>query len=324
MRRLKRIGLTIMMIACATALVACGKKDELVLVTTESTVATTTEATTEATTQATTEELTEIEKRITYQDMYDANKGDVLLSGGENYSMNTIYYANGEETFSEYQFLGFDSVGMYAQVYEDSDGYVKVLDAANNYWYQIRDNKLSILLYPEPLVAAAIVDSNHNSMIFGLSGGADSTEVVEEVSKQDGMLMVKTTYSGDSGEKYFMEYTLDESFKVQKFDCYSQDGEKLFYSFVTAGASYEIPSDITEAMAMEQGYRTINITYVDGDQFDMSYYTPLDVPVEISTLEYDTYSDEACTIPWSEVVPDETGVYKDVTIYMKKNTKEGE
>ncbi|MBE5953467.1 MAG: hypothetical protein E7257_04845 [Lachnospiraceae bacterium] len=323
MRRLKRIGLTIVMVACATALVACGKKDELVLVTTESTVSTT-EATTEVTTEATTEELTEMEKRITYQDMYDANKGDVLLSGGENYSMNTIYYANGEETFSEYQFLGFDSKGMYAQVYEDSDGYVKVLDAANNYWYQIKDNQLSILLYPEPLVAAAIVDSNHNSMVFGLSGGADSTEVVEEVYKQDGMLMVKTVYSGASGEKYFMEYTLDDGFKVQKFDCYNQAGEKLSYSFVTAGASYDIPEDITEAMAMEQGYRTISITYVDGDQFDMPYYTPLNVPVEISTLEYEAYSNEACTVPWSEVAPDEAGVYKDVTIYMKKNTKEGE
>lgn len=319
---LKKIGLTIMMMACATALVACGKKDELVLVTTESTVATT-EATTEVTTEATTEELTEKEKRITYEDMYEANKGDALLSGGENYSINTIYYANGEEAFSEYQFLGFDSRGMYAQVYEDSDGYVKVLDAANNYWYQVKDNQLSVLLYPEPLVAAAIIDSNHNSMVFALSGDGGA-EVVQEVYKQDGMLMVETEYAGINGEHFNLEYTLDDSWRVQQFDCYSIDGEKLSYSCVTVGASYEIPEPITEAMAMEQGYRTINVTYVDGDQLDMPYYTPMNVPVEISTLEYEAYSDQACTVPWSEVAPDETGVYMDVTIYMKKNTKEGE
>ena len=322
MRRLKRICLTIIMVACATALVACGKKDELVLVTTESTV-TTTEATTEVTTEDTTEELTEREKRITFQDMYDANKGDVLLSGGENYSINTIFYANGEETFSEYQFLGFDSRGMYAQIYEDSDGYLKVLDAANNYWYQVKDNQVSILLYPEPLVSAAIIDSNHNSMIFGLAGDSGA-EVVQEVYRQDGKLMVETLYADTSGLSYSMKYTLDDKWKVQQYDCYSLDGEKLSYSQVIAGDSYDIPESITEAMAMEQGYRTINITYVDGDQFDMPYYTPLDVPVEISTLEYDAYSDEACTVSWSEVAPDEAGVYMDVTIYMKKNTKEGE
>ncbi len=324
MRRLKRLCLTVMMVACTVTLVACGKKDELVLVTTENTVTTTTEATTEVTTEVTTEELTEKEKRITYQDMYDANKGDVLLSGGESFGMNTIYYTNGEETFSEYQFIGFDDRGMYSQAYEDSDGYIKVLDAANNYWYQVKDNQLSILLYPEPLVAAAIVDSNHNSMIFGFSGGADSTEAVEEVYKQDGTLMVKTVYQGTQGETYNMEYTLDDKWRVKQFSCYSQHGEKLFDSAVTAGDSYSIPELVVTAMAMEQGYRTISIIYVDGDQYDMSYYTPLDVPVEISTLEYDAYSDEACTVPWSEVAPDEAGVYMDVTIYMKKNTKEGE
>ena len=68
----------------------------------------------------------------------------------------------------------------------------------------------------------------------------------------------------------------------------------------------------------------VNSTYIDGYQYYMPYYKPVDVPVEISTLEYDAYSDEACTIQWSEVAPDENGVYKDVTIYMKKSTKEGE
>jgi len=74
---------------------------------------------------------------------------------------------------------------------------------------------------------------------------------------------------------------------------------------------------------MEEGYRTINFTYVDGDQLDMTYYTAVDVPVELELIEYIAYSDEQCTTVWSEIEADENGVYKDVTIYMKKNSKDG-
>lgn len=326
MKKLHRLSLALVAVLLMTVVSACGKKeDELVLVTTEATTTETTQITTEAvTTEAATEELTDKEKGITYQDMYDANKGDALLAGGTNYSMNTIYYANGQETFSEYHFLGFDNQGMYSQVYEDSDGYVEILDAANGYWYVVKDNKPSLLIYPEPLVAAAIIDSNHNSMIFGFSGGEDSTEIVQEVYKVEGMLKVGTVYGSSSGTNYQMEYTLDDSWKVQEFNCYNMDGELLSYSFVTAGASYEVPAVVAEAMAMEQGYRTVTITYVDSDEMDMTYYTPLDVGIELSMMEYEAYSDQACTTVWVESEPDESGVYKDVTIYMKKNTKEGE
>ena len=326
MRKSHRLSLIALSIFLMIAISACGKKeDDLVLVTTEATATETTQSTTEATTaEAATEELSEKEKGITYQDMLEANKGDVLLAGGVSYSMNTIFYANGEETFSEYQFLGFDNHGMYSQVYEDSDGYVELLDAANNYWYVVKDNKLSILIYPEPLVAAAIIDSNHNSMIFGLSGNEDSTEIVQEVYKTEGMLKVETVYGSSSGTNYLMEYTLDDSWKVQEFNCYSMDGELLSYSFVTAGDSYEVPAVISEAMAMEQGYRTVTITYVDSDEMDMIYYTPLNIGIQLDMVEYEAYSDQGCTTVWTESEPDENGVYKDVTIYMKKNTKEGE
>lgn len=318
-----RFGTLIVMIFMMTMLGACNKnKDELVLVTTE---AVTTEATEELTTETSTEELvateelTDREKSITYQEMYDANKGDMLLAGGESYSMNTIYYALGEETFSEYRFLGFDSQGMYSQVYEDSDGYIEILDAANSYWYIVKDNQLSILIYPEPLVAAAIIDSNHNSMIFGLLGGEDSTEIVQQVYKIDGKLMVETVYGNASGENFLMEYMLDDTWKVQEFICYNMDGEKLTYSTVSGGASYDMPAMVTEAQAMAEGYRTITVTYVEEDELDMIYYTPVDVPVELSMVEYVAYSDQGCTTMWSEAEPDENGVYKDVTIYMKKN-----
>ena len=101
MRKSHRLSLIALSIFLMIAISACGKKeDDLVLVTTEATATETTQSTTEATTaEAATEELSEKEKGITYQDMLEANKGDVLLAGGVSYSMNTIFYANGEESW---------------------------------------------------------------------------------------------------------------------------------------------------------------------------------------------------------------------------------
>ena len=325
MKNTHRYGLTLVIVCLMTMLGACQKKeDELVLVTTE---ATTTEAVAVTTTEAVvdedaTEEAIGRENSMSFEDLYQCNKGDALLAGGVSYGMNTIYYSGDEEKYSEYQFLGFDDAGMYAQVYEDSNGRVEILDAANSYWYVIEDNQLSVLLYPEPLVAAAIIDSNHNSMIFGLASTNGSAEVVTDVYRKSGKLMVETEYSNVSGEGYMLEYTLDDSWKVEEFYCYDKEGGKVSYSLVTAGATYEIPEMVTEAMAMEEGYRTVSIVYVDGDQMDISYYTPQKVPVQLSTLEYVAYSDQACSAAWNEIEPDENGVYKDVTIYMKKSSVE--
>ena len=55
------------------------------------------------------------------------------------------------------------------------------------------------------------------------------------------------------------------------------------------------------------------------DQIDMTYYTPLNVPIELSLMEYVAYSDQECTVEWALDEPGEDGVYKDVTIYLKKN-----
>lgn len=328
MRNLRRLGTLMMVFTMIFILSACNKNDdELVLITTEAVektteVATTEEVTTE--TVKTTEELTDKEKNITYKDLYDANKGDILLAGGLSYGMNTTYYALGEESFTEYHFLGFDSQGIYSQVYENSDGYIEILDGANSYWYVMEEDELSILIYPEPLVAAAIIDSNHNSMMFDFSAGEDSTEIVQEVYKIDGKLKVETVYGDTAGVNYLMEYTLDDSWKVEEIFCYSMDGEKLAYSTVATADTYEVPSQVKNAMAMEQGYRTITIKYVDEETLDMMYYTPVDVPIKLSMVEYGAYSDEGCTQEWVELEVDENGVYKDVTIFMKKNTKEGE
>ena len=92
---------------------ACGKEDKLVLVTTEAAAsqsdATTTEdilADIREEAENTTEEekkrepASEEDKKVTMEAIYDANKGDTLLAGGNNYSLNTIYYSDGVEVYS--------------------------------------------------------------------------------------------------------------------------------------------------------------------------------------------------------------------------------
>ncbi len=324
----KKITLVMAIIAVMCTIVACNKKDdELVLVTTEATTIETTEITTEeATTEAgpVIEEAVGRDSNISYEDLYEANKGDVLLSGGVSYGMNTIFYSGEEESFSEYQYLGFDNLGMYTQVYENSDGKLELLDAANMYWYVVEDNALSVLIYPEPLVAAAIIDSNHNAMIFRFADDTNSAEIVQNVYRRDGVLVVESEYANVNGTNFMFEYVLSDDWKVQEVYCYDMERQKQYYSCMTEGVAYEVPEIITKAQAMEQGYRTVSVVFVDGEEIDMSYYTPLDVPVQLSMVEYEAYSDSACTSPWAELEPDENGVYKDVTIYMKKNTKEGE
>ena len=299
---------------------ACNKKDdELVLVTTETLTTETTALTTEeVTTEESTESARGSENSISFEDLYECNKGDNLLADGTSYSINTIYYSGEDEIYSEYKFLGFDDQGMYAQVYEDSDKHVEILDPANNYWYRVKDNKVSILLYPEQLVAAAIIESNHNSMILGLSGQKGSSETVVDRYRKDGKLVIETEYSNEAGDKYTLKYILSDDWKVEEYYCFDMEGTKISHSRVTKGVTYDIPEEITTAQAMEDGYRTINVIYVEGEQIDLPFYTPLDIPVELGLIEYEAYSDEACTTLWKEVEPDENGVYMDVTIYMKK------
>lgn len=114
------------MVMTAALLSGCKKEEKLVLVTTEEQTATITDATTEdiladirEEAENTTEEApkreeaSEEDKKITLQDIYDANKGDELLAEGQNCSLNTIYYYGGVEQYSEYQFLGFSEDGAY-------------------------------------------------------------------------------------------------------------------------------------------------------------------------------------------------------------------
>ena len=119
MRKLK-LWVACAMAAAMLALTACGKEDKLVLVTTEAAAsqsdATTTEdilADIREEAENTTEEekkrepASEEDKKVTMEAIYDANKGDTLLAGGNNYIIiinsriirnqrnSYIWYSNG-------------------------------------------------------------------------------------------------------------------------------------------------------------------------------------------------------------------------------------
>lgn len=332
-----RLTLGVMMIALGLGATGCGKADELVMVTTEQgqtatlqDAATTTEDPLDQELQAmaenasieeiaATEEASESEKNITFADLYAANRGDVLLANGNSFSMNTIYYAEGVEVYSEYQFLGFDESGNYIQVYEDSDGFVQILDNVNNCWYIYEEGQLYSMIYPEPYVAGAIIESNHNAMIFGMSDGTDGAEYVQDIFRQNGELIVETKYNGSADEgDYIFQYVVGEDLKVLAFTCYDESRTKLSYSWVTHGSTYTVSEDIKTASDTSENYRTVVVKFSGGEQMDTTYYLPVSLPLQLRMLEYTAYADEACTTEWAEEEPTADGTYGDVTIYMKK------
>lgn len=316
------------MTAAMLALTACGKEDDkLVLVTTEAASqsdASTTEDiladireeaenTTEE--QKKREEASEEDKKVTLEDIYNANKGDTLLAGGENYSLNTIYYSNGVEQYSEYQFLGFAQDGTYLQAYEDSNGLVQILDKEYGYWYLIDTDRICYaLIYPEPSVADAIINANHNDMIISLT---EADQKIKDIYREDGRLVVETDYNND-GEAYVFHYVLDDSYKVLEYYCYDNAGEKVSYSWVTEGNDYTYPDEIAKAHE-SMITRTVTFKTMEGKGLESSYTVPVDKPVQLALLEYKAYSDEACTTSWEETAADDNGLYGDETIYLKRD-----
>lgn len=328
--RKSKLWAACVMAATMLALTACGKEDKLVLVTTEATAsqsdATTTEDiladireeaenTTEE--QKKREEASEEDKKVTLEAIYDANKGDTLLAGGNNYSLNTIYYSDGVEVYSEYQFLGFAEDGTYLQAYEDSNGIVQVLDKEYGYWYLIDENKTCYaLLYPEPNVADAIINTNHNDMIISLT---EADQTIKDIYREDGDLVVETNYKNDNAS-YVFKYILDANYKVLEYYCYDSNGEKVSYSWVTEGNSYAYPEAIETARA-STNMRTVTFRVMEGKGLENSYLIPADIPVQLALLEYKAYTDETCTTIWEETV-DDTGAYTDEVIYLKRDDVE--
>ena len=308
----------------------CKKEDKLVLVTTEAQAHSETDATTEEDiladireeAESTTEEKTvrkeasEEEKQITLEDIYNANKGDTLLADGENYALNTIYYIDDVEQYSEYQFLGFSEDGGYLQAYEDSQGVVQVLDKEHGYWFYVDENIVYALIYPEPSVADAIINANHNDMVISLT---EADQTIRDIYREDDNLVVETDYINNS--KYVFKYILDDTYKVLEYYCYDTDGQKLSYSWVTKGGEYELPDEISsvwEAMMT----REVVFKFVDSDGLQTSYTVPINKPVQLALLEYKAYMDEECTVEWEESDTDDNGFFPDETIYLKRSAEE--
>ena len=326
----KKIFVLVMVMALAL-LSGCKKEEKLVLVTTEAHTATdaATDDTTEdiladireeaeSTTEAAPvrEEASEEDKMITLEDIYNANKGDTILADGQNYTLNTIYYYAGVEQYSEYQFLGFTEEGTYLQAYEDSEGMVQVLDKEHGYWFLIDENIVYALIYPEPSVADAIINANHNDMIISLT---EADQTIRDIYREDGDLVVETDYKNNS--EYIFKYILDDTYKVLEYYCYDTSGEKLTFSWVTKGGEYEFPEEISSAWESMMT-RTVTFKFPDSNGLETSYIVPMNKPVQLGLLEYGAYSDEDCTTIWEETPADSNGFYADETIYLKRSETE--
>lgn len=320
MKSLHKKIMSILAILMSFGFTGC-EDDKLVMVTTESSTeapVTTEEIASQE--DATTEEVvnkvpaTEEEAKITLQQLYEANKGDLLLAGGKNYSLNTIYYLNDEEVYSEYQFLGFDSNGNYLQVYEDSEGFVQLLDKYNCYWYIIENNVLSCLIYPEPGTADTIINYNHNDLI--MSPPTETGEEIKEIYRVDDELTVETSYKSDT-EEFVFKYIISDDLKILAYYTYDMEGTMISYSWITDGAVYTVPEEITQMMNTENK-RNVTIAFPNGDAVDNMFIVPAELPVQVRMVEYSAYSDIEFTIPWTTSQVTETGLYGDETIYMKK------
>lgn len=312
-------------IILALGLVGCGKKDELVLITTERSTETTESSLTaltddsveDASTEETvvTEEASEEDLAVTLEDIYAANSGDRILSGGQGCSVNTIYYAAGTEVYSEYRFLGFDENGNYLQAYEDSDGTVEVLDNYNQCWYMVSDHQICTRLYPEDGVNARLIDYNHNNTIMTLDGG----EQLQSIYRENGRLVVELDYTDDSDEQFLYTYYLMDDLVVDEIYCYDSSGEQISHAWVTRGAVYNTPDEIQDIFTGQTNLRIINTVYPYGGGVDNIYQIPDCYPLELELIEYKAYEDEKCTIPWNEDNEDAgmEGAYGDETIYLQ-------
>lgn len=311
----KKCGLALTLICALCMLVGCGKDDKLKLVTTESRVEESTplDATdTDAKEKNNRQEASEEDKQVTLAQIDAANHGDVLLSSGYSYRLDTVYYEDGQE-YAESQFLGFDKDGTYLQASTDIEGVVSILDKANGYWYLVDGGNIRIHLYPEPNVADAIINVNHNDFIVSLS---ETNQSITDIYREDGNLVVETSYV--SGEDTFLfQYMLNDDLRVLEYRCLSQGGILLSKSVVVEDASFDIPKDIQEDQKLEE-YRTVEVRLPETDELVNSYYVPKNRNLALEMLEYFAYTDKECTIYWDGSPSDEEGGYTDEVIYLRK------
>ncbi len=324
-----KIIITYILFVGLALLGGCGNKndDKLVLITTEkntgdgnqdgtATEAVVNEMSTEepdTEEEKVTEAASEEDLRITFNQIYNANLGDRLLSdGNRGCSKNTIYYSNGSEVYSEFEFIGFDEDGGYIQAYEDSDGRVQVLDSYNQCWYVAEDNRISTMLYPESGIAAYMINFEHNNMIISTNGDP-SNERIDSVYRMDGRLVVEMNKKEDDALiKY--QYFMSDDCKIQEIYCYDENGEKISYSWITSNAVYNMPDAITDIMEQSDDFRMIYVEYPYGDGDENIFFVPKKLSVNLNLIQYKAYSDSACQDEWKD-----SDVESDGRIYLKLN-----
>ena len=327
-KRLNNLILFICLFCFASCLTGCNDDDsELVLITTEKSEyedivlpdsgdGTATAVEEPVTTETvSTEEASDAEKSITLEDLYYANRGDVLLSGGSGCSINTIYYSGGTEIYSEYSYLGFDESGNYIQAYEDSDGNLEILDGANQYWYVYEEGRIYTKIYPEEGAAGAMINYNHNELIV-TAPSAESGEVISDVYRQEGKLVIETSYTNSLDEVYTYKYFVDDALLVQEIYCYDEYGEQISYAWVTKDAVYNMPEEIINIKSSGTT-RIVTLKYPDGSGFETLYEVSDTTPIKLEMYSSTAYIDESCATPWMGAQVG--GAFSDETIYIKLN-----
>ena len=326
-------GLTVM--SLALALCGCGKKDDKLELVTEVSTETVAGSETETeqsedTTEAieeykgAREEASEEDKAVTLDMIREANKGDALVKDNKGYSINKIYYYEKSELGSEYQYIGFDDAGNYIQAYEDSAGFVQVLDNYAGYWYvdageyygtnEEVTQKNFVLIYPEDGMEAQLVDYTHNNFIINSTDDFD--ENITDVYREDGNLVVETSLKDEEND-LTGKYYLTDSLEITEYTYYYENGDKYCYAWTVDDADYTAPEYMQELMKATE-LRNIEVIYADGDGLGYFYEVPKNSPIDIRLTEYKAYLDEACTIEWQESDADAEGGYGDETIYLKK------
>lgn len=333
MRKIHRITTALLLTITLSLLGGCGNKDEsLHMITTEKSTETTDEEETttekseldkeiddmaEESVQKTTEAATEADKAITIEQIRAANTGDALLVDGKSVSISKTYYGEDGECATEYEYLGFDSDGVYTQVYQNSEGYVQIYDKYNNYWYVYTgENSETVpltLIYPEDDIASYLIETNHTNTVFS----ANTNDTIKDVYRIDGELVVEIDSSTDTD--YYVAYTLDEDLRILEYTTYEKESNtKYCYCYTDLDAKYEFPSFV-EDMKNKDYVRAVNIFYVDGDGYGSRYEVSAKYPVDFRTTTYTVYVDEECTTEWTSDYDntDSTGLYTDLTLYLR-------
>ncbi len=324
--RLNKLICFMLILCCGLFFSGCDNDDtELVLITTEKSqqdyelpeanVADTAVEEPITTEIVVTEEASDEEKNVTLEELYYANRGDVLLSGGTGCSVNTVYYSGGTEVYSEYSYLGFDDSGNYIQAYEDSDGYFEVLDGSNQYWYVFEEGRIYTKIYPEEGAAGAMINYNHNGLIVK-EPSEDSREVISDVYKIDGKLIIETTYTNALDEIYTYKYIVGDNLLVKEIYCYDLYGEQISYAWVTRDAVYNMPEEVLEIKTTTD-MRIVTLKFPDGSGFETLYQVSSTTPIKLEMYSSTAYIDESCATPWMGAQVG--GAFSDETIYIKRD-----